>query len=95
MAAIKVEALAPEEFLVEVTEAGESTRHIVHVTGEAVARFTGHEGSGKALVEESFRFLLEREPKEAIMRSFELPVINRYFPEYNEEIRKRLVNRQT
>ena len=26
--------------------------------------------------------LLEREPKEAILRKFELPVIERYFPEY-------------
>ena len=36
----------------------------------------------EALVEASFRFLLEREPKEAILARFELPVIERYFPEY-------------
>lgn len=46
--------------------------------------------SPEALVAESFAFLLEREPREAIMRSFELPIIGRYFAEYPEEIRRRL-----
>jgi hypothetical protein len=44
----------------------------------------------EALVEESFRFLLEREPQGSIMRRFDLQVIGRYFPEYSEEIGKRL-----
>jgi hypothetical protein len=39
---------------------------------------------------ESFRFLLEREPNTSILSSFELPVIARYFPEYEREIRRRL-----
>ena len=42
------------------------------------------------LVEESFRFLLEREPRESILRSFELPIIARYFADYPDEIRGRL-----
>jgi hypothetical protein len=42
------------------------------------------------VIEESFRFLLEREPNTSILRSFELPVIARYFPEYEREIRRRL-----
>jgi hypothetical protein len=42
------------------------------------------------LVRESFRFLLEREPPASILRRFDLPVIGRYFPEYGEEIRRRL-----
>jgi hypothetical protein len=41
-------------------------------------------------VEESFRFLLEREPKESILRRFNLTVISRYFPEYEREIKGRL-----
>lgn len=44
----------------------------------------------RAVVEESFRFLLEREPKESIMGSFDLPAIGRFFPEYPEEIRRRM-----
>jgi hypothetical protein len=42
------------------------------------------------LVEASFAFLLEREPRESILRRFDLPVIERYFPEYRVEIARRL-----
>ena len=41
---------------------------------------------------ESFEFLPEREPKEAILSRFELPVIGHYFPEYPAEIRRRLAS---
>jgi hypothetical protein len=33
-------------------------------------------------VEASFWFLLEREPKESILRRFDLAVIEQYFPDY-------------
>lgn len=42
------------------------------------------------MVEASFAFLLERESRELILREFDLPLINRYFPEYESEIRRRL-----
>lgn len=42
------------------------------------------------LVTESIRFLLEREAPESILRSFELPVIGRYFGDYADEIRRRM-----
>jgi hypothetical protein len=42
------------------------------------------------LVEETFDYLLEREPKESILASFELPVVERYFPGYRDEMRRRL-----
>jgi hypothetical protein len=41
-------------------------------------------------VRASFEFLLAHEPRESILRSFELPVIGRYFPEWQDEIRRRL-----
>jgi hypothetical protein len=34
--------------------------------------------------------LLEREPKEAILRSFDLPLIGRYFPQFEVTIQERL-----
>ena len=43
------------------------------------------------LVRASFEFLLEREPREAIMRSFELPIIGRFFGDYRDEISRRLL----
>ena len=42
------------------------------------------------LVRASFEFLLEREPRDRIMRAFELPVIGRFFGDYADEIGRRL-----
>ena len=38
----------------------------------------------------SFEFLLEREPTSAILPEFSLDVIGRYFPEYEDELPRRL-----
>jgi hypothetical protein len=38
----------------------------------------------------SFEFLLKREPASSIMREFSLDVIQRYFPEYEDELPFRL-----
>ena len=40
----------------------------------------------KELIRRSFEFLLAREPKESILREFELPIIQKYFPEYETQI---------
>jgi len=42
------------------------------------------------LVHETFTFLLEREPRESILARFDLPVVERYFPEDPTEMRRRL-----
>ena len=42
------------------------------------------------LVRETFAFLLEREPRESILARFDLPVVERYFPDYPAEMRRRL-----
>jgi hypothetical protein len=47
-------------------------------------------GTPEDLVRASFDFMLEREPRESIMRSFELPIIGRFFADYPDEIRRRL-----
>ena len=44
------------------------------------------------LVRATFAFLLEREPKESILRRFDLTVVERYFPEFPGEIRRRLTD---
>jgi hypothetical protein len=41
-------------------------------------------------VRASFAFLPEREPPTSIMPSFDLPVIERYFPEYRSELPRRM-----
>ena len=78
------------EWLCQVTVGDPpSTTHEVAVTDEDLSRFSPGVPVER-LVEASFRFLLEREPREAILRRFALPVIERYFPEYAAEIGRRL-----
>ena len=89
MAEITVTHKLGDEYLVEVREAEGSTRHAVRVDAAALERLGGGV-TAEELLEESFGFLLEREPKEAILRRFEISVIGRYFPEAPGEIRRRL-----
>jgi len=42
------------------------------------------------VVRESFRFLLEREPSTSILPEFSLDEIGRFFPDYFQELPKRL-----
>lgn len=42
------------------------------------------------VVRVSFEFLLEREPASSILPEFSLDVIGRYFPEYEDELPRRL-----
>ncbi|HWH36244.1 MAG TPA: hypothetical protein VNT28_00530 [Candidatus Limnocylindrales bacterium] len=76
--------------LVVVGDDPQATRHEVRVEHDDLTSLDPGRDQPAALVEESFRFLLEREPREAILRRFALPVISRYFPEYEREIRRRL-----
>jgi len=85
-----IEAAKGHAFQVVVREGREETRHRVTVSEEDLQRFGGGKVGPVALVKESFRFLLEREPKEAILGTFQISVIARYFPEYPKEILIRL-----
>jgi hypothetical protein len=85
---ITVKHSAGDEWLVTV-KAGVATEHRVRVTQADLQRFAGSR-SPEDLLRESFRFLLEREPNTSILAAFDLPVISRYFSEYEREIAKRL-----
>ena len=80
----------PYEFQVTVKEGRGETRHRVTLRQADYERLSGGRADPETLVIESFRFLLERESKESILRSFDLTVISRYFPEYEREIAQRL-----
>lgn len=75
---------------VTVGDDAAATRHEVSLTDEVLRRLAPGAVEPDGLMHASFGFLLEREPRESILRSFELPVIGRYFPEYEMEIRRRL-----
>ena len=89
-ATIHVEPRGSGRFQVIITEGGNQTRHTVSLKAAYYEKLTGKQISEEALIEQSFRFLLERESKESILREFDLPLIGRYFPDYESEIRKRL-----
>ena len=87
---IRVEKKSEGTFLVSVSEGGSETSHTVTVSVDYCRELTGGCVPVEDLIQSSFEFLLEREPKESILRKFDLPVIARYFPEYERAIRKRL-----
>ena len=89
MAEIQVEPDGDGVFRVEVREGASRSLHRVTVKPEVAQRYGG-DASLETLLKRSFEFLLEREAKESILSSFELSVIERYFPEYPREIRRRL-----
>ena len=80
MATIRVTQIRDGVYDVVVDDGRGTTAHEVTVWPSDLARYAP-DATPEALVEASFAFLLEREPKEAILRRFELPVIEQYFPE--------------
>ena len=89
MAEIKVTTVNQTLFRVEVHESGNTTVHEVTASQADIQRYGG-ETAAERLIKLSFEFLLEREPKESILSTFTLPMIQHYFPEYPVEIRKRV-----
>lgn len=77
-------------FRVEVSEKAGHTIHEVTCKDADLRRYGVQGVSAEQFIRLSFEFLLEREPKESILQSFALPVIERYFPEYRTEIQRRL-----
>jgi hypothetical protein len=74
--------------LVTLGDAGrEVSRHRVRVEPADLDRLAPGAADPAEIVEASFRFLLARESPASILGSFDLPVIGRYFPEYEAEIR--------
>ena len=77
-----------DDTTLKVTVAGPSTTtHTVSVDPAYYEKLTNRRVSVETLVEKSFEFLLERESNTSILRSFDLPVIGHYFPEYERTIR--------
>jgi hypothetical protein len=85
---IHVDRMNDDTFSVTVTNGGKTT-HRVTLPDDYHARLTGGGTTKEELIQRSFEFLLQREPKESILSSFELSVIQQYFPEYEQTISSR------
>jgi hypothetical protein len=89
MAEIGISPLGGRDFEVSVSDRGQQTTHRVSVPDRVGSVDLPGDGLERA-VRESFGFLLERESPASILRQFSLSDISRYFPEYPQELARRL-----
>ena len=81
----------PLTFDVVVREDDEETLHRVTLAAAYFARLaSGH--SPDRCIEAAFRFLLDREPAQAILRRFDVDIIPKYFPEFERELPRYLAD---
>lgn len=80
------EAAGGWKFKVRLGEAGDETEHKVILDKEYYEALTQNKMEPQELVRRSFEFLLAREPKESILRRFNLKQIQDYFPDFEEKI---------
>ncbi len=73
---------------VVVGEGNDTTHHNVSVDNEYLKMLDVDKFPVEKVIETSFEFLLAREPKTSILRSFSLDVIEDYFSEYKPVIKK-------
>lgn len=76
----------PLEFEVTVRVGKGETRHHVTIARETCERLTAGTHTPERCIEAAFQFLLDREPKESILRRFDVTAISRYFPEFEREL---------
>lgn len=87
MQTIDITPLDTHSFEVKI-QGSSATTHIVSVKPDYVEKLVGNKVPTEVLIKKSFEFLLERESNTSILRSFDLSVIARYFPEYEHNITK-------
>ncbi len=71
-------------FDVVVRDAGGESLHKVTIGAADAARWASLGAEPAHCVETAMRFLLDREPKESILGAFDISVIRRYFPEFDD-----------
>lgn len=77
-------------YLVEVSGGAMTTTHEVGVPAGLAEQLGGPGTTDERLLEESFRYLLEREANTSILRTFSIDQIGAYFPGWPSEITRRL-----
>jgi hypothetical protein len=76
----------PLGFEVIVRAGNGETRHHVTLARDTCKRLTMGTHTPEHCIKAAFHFLLDREPKEAILRHFDIMVISHYFPEFEREL---------
>lgn len=78
-------------FEVVVRDDNGETCHHVTMAKETYERLAASRHTAEHCLEAAFRFLLDREPKESILRRFDVSVIQSYFPEFERELPRYLL----
>jgi hypothetical protein len=81
----RIEDGDPLVFKVTVRDQGSETQHRVTLSREDLQRLGGGVDP-ESLIDAAFRFLLEREAKESILARFDVSVITRYFPDFEQKL---------
>lgn len=76
----------PLAFDVTIREGKSESRHHVTMSQAVFEKLTGGRHTAEECIEAAFRFLLDREPKEAILGRFDVTIISRYFPEFERDL---------
>jgi hypothetical protein len=71
-------------FDVVVRDAGSDSRHRVTIQADEAERWAKFGAEPSSCAVAAMRFLLDREPKESILSAFDMRVIRRYFPEFDD-----------
>jgi len=74
------------EFMVKVEEGGEVLEYKVFLGRKYFNKLAGENAEPGKFVTKCFKFLLERESKESILKTFDVSVIQKYFSEFEEII---------
>ena len=96
LAAVEIEVTRADveqfmsRFNVRVAEDDTATEHVVTLSGADYERLGKGFRSPEAFVRECFAYLLELEPKDQIMTSFDVSQIRTYFPEFELDIAHRV-----
>ncbi|HEY6904618.1 MAG TPA: hypothetical protein VI216_09940 [Candidatus Acidoferrales bacterium] len=90
---IEVETLTDGTFRVRLSDGKRETSHVVTLKSVDYERISSGKVEPAELVRMAFEFLLENEPKESILGRFDLPVIGRYFPNFEPQMKRRLAIR--
>lgn len=90
MAEIVISPLGVREFRVQVDDGEQQTTHQVTVPKGLGEGLELRDDDLERIVRESFCFLLEHEPASSILPRFSLSDISRYFPDYPNELARRL-----
>lgn len=75
----------PMQFEVVLRDGKEEMHYQVTMTRADFERLGDGNVSSEECIRAAFLFLLDREPKNSILRRFDVSVIERYFPEFGRE----------